>query len=78
MKTGKPSWTAEITAIYRKKKHEPFLFGLEKGREQNYLASLGFSRVTCITPQQLKQKYFQGAPRGAKMHWQWGIAHAVV
>ncbi len=63
---------------YQKKKGEPFLFGLEKGKEHETLMDLGFSRVDCTTPRQLRQKYFKGTSRAARMHTQWGIALAVV
>lgn len=63
---------------YQKKKGEPFLFGLEKGKEHDTLIDLGFSRVECTTPRQLGQKYFKGTSRAARMHTRWGMALAVV
>lgn len=57
---------------------EPFLFGIEEGTVEDFLAKRGFSGVRNITSAEYKKAYFHGINEGRTMFSLLYFAHAIV
>ena len=63
---------------YQRKKGEPYLFGIEQGHVETYLARAGFSHAEDIAMGDLTRRYFNNSRRAGRIHRYMGIALATV
>jgi len=63
---------------YAKKRGEPFQFGIDKTGIEKFLSENGFYQIQCISAEECRPKYFNGANQMRKISPLFSFAHAEI